>query len=169
MGCDIYAVIEYQDEFGVIQTFNSKGLNLSRDYELFTFLALGESGLVDELLFPPRGLPLDYTQAVREQFFVNAKEKLEIFKLFSDEEFNPDELEEWEKKEYFNNGLLANIDFHSASWLNFHELKQVLNHYNFKTESLSADWQKVLSAMKDLSNNYGAENARLVFWFDGID
>jgi hypothetical protein len=164
LGCDIHAVIEYENEFGFVTDFGK--LSLSRDDKLFTFLALGEGGLVNELLFPPRGLPADCSLQIRLDFFVPADEAFENF-LFEDEEFNIDDLEEWEKREYLENQLLRNIDFHSPSWLNFQELNQILNHYNFKTESLSADWQAAFSAMEKLSDKRGAENVRLVFWFEG--
>ncbi len=97
MGCDIHSIIEFKDEFGRINVFSDGQLNLPRDYRLFTFLALGEGGLTDELLFPPRGLPPDYSQTVREEFFDSADEVIAVF--YGDEqEFNADELEDWAKK-----------------------------------------------------------------------
>jgi hypothetical protein len=64
-------------------------------------------------------------------------------------------------------GLLPDPDLHTPSWLNLNELKEAISHANLRLEDRSPEFRGVIAAMQSLSEAYGADNVRLIFWFDG--
>jgi hypothetical protein len=173
MGCDIHAVIEYEQfNNGFAHAFTEGLLQIPRDYELFSAIAFGDGGITDDLPYPPRGLPHNFSQTVRELFFVEADALREAGDDVDDEEkFDPEEEAaywgDWAVKEFRENGNLPAYEQHTPGWLNFDELVEALAHAQIKTEELSPEFRAVLAAMHTLSEAYGAEKVRLVFWFDG--
>ena len=76
---------------------------------------------------------------------------------------------DWAFKEYETTGLVPNDNWHSPSWLNFNELKEVLSaYYENYPEFLAEETylERAFWAMQELGVKYGNENVRLVFWFD---
>jgi hypothetical protein len=67
MGCDIHEVIEYAEN-GIYYSFDL-GWGFSRDYFLFAMLGYNRWGY-SQPRFPPRGIPSDCSQKVRQDFFV---------------------------------------------------------------------------------------------------
>jgi hypothetical protein len=47
------------------------------------------------------------------------------------------------------------------------ELKEAISHANLRLEDRSPEFRGVIAAMQSLSEAYGADNVRLIFWFDG--
>lgn len=169
MGCDIHAVIEYNKhdsywDFGVV--------NIDRDYELFSAIAFGDGGITDDLPYPPRGLPPDHSMQVGDLFFMESDEirKLPGY-LEESEQFQPKEIAEawgpWALKEFLAYGVLPNPDWHTPSWLDLKELKEALSRAGLKLEDQSPEFRSVIAAMQTLSESYGTDKVRLVFWFDG--
>ncbi len=77
---------------------------------------------------------------------------------------------DWAVREFEARGLIPFSDYHTASWLNFDELKEILVEYltggdDFLGEEESA-LEKTLWAMENLAEKYGKEKVRLVYWFD---
>lgn len=77
---------------------------------------------------------------------------------------------DWAIREYEATGLIPDSNWHTASWLNFNELKEILAGYlrgadDFLGGEESA-LEKTLWTMENLAEKYGNENVRLVFWFD---
>ena len=173
MGCDIHAVIEYvRFDFGYVNAFTQGEVEIPRDYKLFSAIAFGNGGVTDDLPYPPRGLPPDFSSEVRELFFAPAEEVKKLMEVTGDaEEFHAEEIArawgEWARTEYSSWGNLPGYDWHTPSWLNFNELNKALGHAGLKVEELSHEFRAVLAAMQVLSEGYGAEKVRLVFWFDG--
>lgn len=66
MGCDIHEVIEYAEN-GIYYSFDL-GWGFSRDYFLFAMLGYNRWGY-SQPRFPPRGIPSDCSQKVRQDFF----------------------------------------------------------------------------------------------------
>ncbi|MEW6207792.1 MAG: hypothetical protein AB1631_05450 [Acidobacteriota bacterium] len=169
MGCDIHAVIEFQkyDSY-----WDFAEVRIDRDYKLFSALAFGDGGVTDDLPHPPRGLPIDHSLRVSDLFFVEAEVIREIEAQMEEEgEFDPEGIAkswgDWALEQYRSYNLLPGPDWHTPSWLNFKELNEALTHANLKTEELSGEFRAALAAMQVLSEIYGPEKVRLVFWFDG--
>jgi hypothetical protein len=169
MGCDIHAVIEYNKhgsywDFAVV--------NIDRDYRLFSAIAFGDGGITDELPYPPRGLPPDHSVQVSDLFFMEVDE---IRNLHGDsgrwEESKLKEIAEswgdWALQEFSSFGILPNPELHTPGWLNLNELKEALSHAGLRVEDQSPEFRSVIAAMQTLSDDYGAERVRLIFWFDG--
>jgi hypothetical protein len=70
MGCDIHVVIEF-DRYGhdIWDSFSDGEIHIDRDYELFSAIAFGDGGITDNLPYPPRGIPNNYSSVVRDSFF----------------------------------------------------------------------------------------------------
>lgn len=167
MGCDIHAVIECQ-KYGSYSSFAE--VNIARDYKLFSAIAFGDGGITDNLSYPPRGLPPDHSGEVMELFYVEADALKDIgAKIDSDEE--REEIAKiwgpWAVEQYERFRIVPGSDIHTPSWLRLSELENALEHAGLKLAEQSPEFDAVIASMRILSQAYGDENVRLVFWFDG--
>jgi hypothetical protein len=175
MGCDIHAIVEYE-KWGSYSSLTRGQLNIPRDYDLFTVLALGPGGITDDLPYPPRGLPDGLSFDAREYYYMPASE----VEQFMAEHYTPEEEEEgFDPEEYagyageasrqvfHESGLLPAPELYAHSWLNLPELKEVLAYGHLSKDRLSPEFCAVLAAMEELAERYGDEKVRLVFCFDG--
>lgn len=169
MGCDIHAVIEVQ-KHGSYWDFAE--VHIPRDYSLFSAIAFGDGGIRDDLPYPPRGIPSDHSLKVSDLFFISVEE----WKKFSDEtggedDFDPEGIAkdwgDWAVTQYAEYEKLPGIDLHTPGWLFLHEIKSALDSAKYDRDKLSPEFRAVLGAMQILSEAYGSENVRLIFWFDG--
>ena len=174
MGCDIHAFVEYtNDDENKSQT--SETLEIPRDYKLFTVMALGEGGLTDDLPYPPRGIPSKLSAEAKDYFYTPAAEVQEMMEeWFGDDEDEPFQPEEYAKEhgeyayqELLAHNLLPTPELYSHSWLTLEELKEVLNYGKLSKENLSEEFTMILTSMEKLAENYGSNNVRIVFCFDG--
>jgi hypothetical protein len=157
MGCDIHAVIENRI-YGSWTSFAE--VEIARDYKLFSAIAFGNGGITDDLPYPPRGLPSDHSNRVTRLFFVEADsvdDVQEIATAWGD----------WAVEQFVMHKIVPQTDWHTPSWLNLGELEIALNHAGLKTDDQSPQFRAVIASMRILSETYGDENVRLVFWFDG--
>ena len=177
MGCDIHAIIEYKsNDFDLpFDAFTKGEIRIPRDYKLFSAIALGEGGITEDLPYQIRGFPQNCSYQVRNLFFDDVDEVKRIMTL-GDKEFvwSEENLEAYDREvgkivreEYFPHNRLPNFDFYGASWLNANELHEALKKGKVNIKELSAEFRFVLKTMQILSEQYGVENVRLVFWFDG--
>lgn len=169
MGCDIHAVIECY-KYG--SYFSFADVKIARDHKLFSAIAFGDGGITDKLPYPPRGLPPDHSGEVMDRFYieVDALKDLEA-QIGGDEEFEPEQIAkgwgEWAVEKYEEYEILPGPDFHTPSWLRLSELEKALDHAGLKLAEQSPEFTAVMASMRVLSDAYGDENVRLVFWFDG--
>lgn len=167
MGCDIHAVIECQ-RHGSYSHFAE--VEIARDYKLFSAIAFGDGGITDDLPYPPRGLPPDHSIRVSELFFVEADD-LKDLEAEEDEQFEPEEIAkgwgDWAVEQYVKHRVLPGPDLHTPSWLRLKEFEKALEQAGLKLAEQSPEFIAVIESMRVLSEVYGAENVRLVFWFDG--
>lgn len=63
--------------------------------------------------------------------------------------------------------IVPGSDIHTPSWLRLSELENALEHAGLKLAEQSPEFDAVIASMRILSQAYGDENVRLVFWFDG--
>jgi hypothetical protein len=165
MGCDIHVVIEY-DKYGSYWDFAE--VNIPRDYKLFSAIAFGDGGISDNLPYPPRGIPSDHSLKVLDLFFTSVEE---LSEESGEDEFEPEEIAkgwgDWAVTEYLSTGSLPSADMHTPSWLLLDEIKEALEKAKLEIDKLSPEFRAVLSVMQSLSEAYGAEKVRMVFWFDG--
>jgi len=169
MGCDIHAVIECR-KYGSYWHFAE--VSIARDYKLFAAIAFGDGGITDDLPYPPRGLPPDHSLRASDLFFIEADELKKIeAEVDRDEEFLPEEEAkawgDWAVEKYTKYKLLPGPDWHTPSWLRLGELEEALKCAGLHIEEQSPEFRAVVSSMQVLSEAYGGENVRLVFWFDG--
>jgi hypothetical protein len=168
MGCDIHAVIEYK-KYGSYWSFAE--VNIPRDYALFSAIAFGDGGITDNLPYPPRGIPPDHSHKVSELFFTPVEEQKKFSEEIEEDEFEPEEIArawgDWALAEYVSNGNLPRMDIHTPGWLFLHEIKIALDRAKYDIDKLSPEFCAVLSALQILSETYGNEKVRLIFWFDG--
>jgi len=157
MGCDIHAVIENQ-VYGSWTSFAE--VEIARDYKLFSAIAFGNGGITDGLPFPPRGMPSDHSNRVTGLFFVEADsldDVPEIATAWGD----------WAVEQFVLHKIVPRTDWHTPSWLKLEELEIALHHAALKMDNQSPQLRAVIASMRILSETYGDENVRLVFWFDG--
>ena len=169
MGCDIHAVNECL-KYGSYWDFAE--VSIARDYKLFSAIAFGDGGITDDLPHPPRGLPLDHSLRVSHGFFIEAGELKKIeAEIDPEEEFLPEEIArawgDWAVEKYTTYQLLPSPDWHTPSWLRLNELVDALKHAGLQPDEQSPEFRAVIASMRVLSEAYGGENVRLVFWFDG--
>ena len=169
MGCDIHAVIECERHGSYREVAEVK---IARDYKLFSAIAFGDGGITDELPYPPRGLPTDHSLLVGDLFFLEAEELREMeAEIGGGEEFQPEEIAEswgdWALHEYSKFGVLPHPDWHTPGWLRLDELKESLERAGLEIEKMSPEFRAAVASMQVLSEAYGVEKVRLVFWFDG--
>jgi len=167
MGCDIHAVIEFE-KWDLYWGYAE--VSLPRDPRQFSAIAFGEGGITDDLPYPPRGLPFDHSLRVSLLFFVGADELKDLANRFG-EEFNPEEAAkswgDWALTKYRECGALPGPDFHTPSWLSLPELKHAVMVADLDISNQSPEFRATVCAMESLSDAYGADKTRLVFWFDG--
>src|SRR5262249_18741043 len=63
------------------------------------------------------------------------------------------------------NRFVPNGDWHTPSWLTLPEILQALDHAHVRLVDCSAEFRAAIVAMKELSNTFGRDSVRLVFWF----
>jgi hypothetical protein len=173
MGCDIHAFVEFE-RWGSYVSLTRGTLNISRDYALFTVLALGPGGITDDLPYPPRGLPDGLSSDTQGCFYSPADEVIQFMaENYSDggEVLRPEEyaadVGQPGLKEFLQNRMLPTVELHSHSWLTIRELKEVLAHGKLSNDKLSPDFCAIVAAMDELAQRYGDTKVRLVFAFDG--
>jgi hypothetical protein len=168
MGCDIHAVIEYK-KHDSYRDFAE--VNIPRDYSLFSAIAFGDGGITDNLPYPPRGIPADHSIKVSELFFISVEGLKKFSEEIAEDAFESEAIAkawgDWALTEYISNGNLPGVDVHTPGWLLLNEIKATLDKAKYDTDKLSPEFCAVLSAMQILSETYGDENVRLIFWFDG--
>jgi hypothetical protein len=166
MGCDIHAVVEYNNYGSHWSAFGEIGI--PRDYDLFSVIAFGDGGCADKLPYPPRGLPSDVSLMTHSLVFMDAQEYKQLMKGHGIEvEIDIESMEEWERTEYLATGAVVGPDWHTASWLDFSELEEALKQGGIRAGKQSPEVKALICAMKVLAEAYGPEKVRLVFWFDG--
>ncbi len=169
MGVSFYAVIEYK-QYNNYFAFSE--VSIPRGDELLPAIVFGDEGLTDNLLYPPRGMPSDFSYEVRSLFFTDIATVEDYLENFRDDE---DEDEptvekyvessgEWAVEQYKTNGLLPAPELYEPGWLTFAELQEVLAHEKISLSDLSPECRAAFAAMESLSEDFGAENVRLVFW-----
>lgn len=168
MGVAIYAVIEYKE---YEHYFAFSEVDIPRGDKVLPAIIFGDGGITDEMLYPPRGIPPDFSFKVRDLFFTDVetvKDYLAETKFDDEEETTVEDYVEgagdWAIEQYKVNGLLPMPELYEPSWLNFSELQRVLAHEKISTSELSQQFRAILAAMESLSQDFGAENVRLVFW-----
>ena len=169
MGVSFNSVLEYEVN-GLYTAFGR--FSLSRDSELFAAIAFGDSGVTENMPYPPRGFPPDLSLDSLELFFCEPdviKEYLEISGLGDEQETTLEEYAEgygeWAVREYQNIGHLPTPETYNHSWLNLSELKEALAYRNLSVGNLSADYKALMAAMETLAKEYSSEMVRLVFCF----
>lgn len=104
---------------------------------------------------------------VSELFFAEA----DGLKDLEHGEFEPEEIAkgwgDWAVKQYAQHKMLPGPDVHTPSWLRLSELQTALEDAGLKLADQSPEFSAVIESMRVLSEAYGNENVRLVFWFDG--
>jgi len=174
MGIDIHAFIEYVGPWGEYRSLAQGQLNLIDDERIFKAIAFGDSGQTDALPVPPRNLPTDCSDDVRDSFLVDAREYSGAFGLVcdgesgdgSDEDITGD-LADWMRIEYRNNNRLPNPYYHTSSWLTLSEFELSLSKAGLTMEDLKPDMRAAVASMRALVRDLGDDQVRLVFWFDG--
>ena len=169
MGASFFSVLEYA-EYDLYTAFGR--INIPRDYKLFSAIALGDGGLTDNPIYPPRGLPPDCSFDAFDLFFTEpevVKEYISTSTSESEEEMSLEEyvkgFGKWAIKEYKENGYLLAPETYDHSWLNLNELKEAMAHQGLNLERMSMGFKAMMSAMEVLAKEYGPEKVRLVFCF----
>jgi hypothetical protein len=176
MGCDIHAVIDYEDECGSICPFVDGQFWIPRDYGLFAALAGVRAEPGEQPLYEPRGLPPRFSDAAQRLLFhVVVDEDDQIPNWLKDaDSVSRAEAEKWVRQgdSFYHDsaakprGLVSDPGRHTPSWLNVLEVEAALTHLGLKLEDRSAAFRAVVAAMHALSREYGLEKVRLVFCFD---
>ena len=169
MGVDVYTVIEYK-EWNNYLSFGE--LNLPRDVRFLSAIAWGEGGVIDEMPHPPRGIPSDCSNYVREAFYVEPEEVLEYLgEAGLDDEGDETSLEEyiaahgeWAVAEYAASGLVPPPELTGYGSLNLTQLRENLAHAKVGMEDLTPACRAAIAAMESLATSVGANQVRLVFW-----
>lgn len=168
MGCDIHTVIEYKKWDLELDWDWFAEIDLPRDYALFSAIAFGEGGVTDDLPYPLRGLPHNVSLKTHELFYMGAQEYKDLMAEFGiEEDIDLESMADWERTAYLSTGAVRGPDWHTPGWLNVTELLEALEKGGIISEKQSPEVKAMLSAMKILVENYGVENVRFVFWFDG--
>ena len=169
MGVSFYAVVEYKMYDSYVEFGR---LDIPRDHELFSAIALGDGGVTDDMPYPPRGLPRDLSFDARDLFYVEAdevKEHLDDFLPDGGAEITSEQYAAgygaWAVEEYEAGGGLPAPETYSHGWLNLDELKQALARRGLDVAGRSPAFRAASAAMEVLAEEYGAENVRLVFGF----
>lgn len=177
MGCDIHAYIEFyrHDRW---HSFGER-INPGRNYSMFGLMAGARSNNLP--LFSIRGIPSDISIDVEFDYYKYISNNLsDNYGRSEDGELSLISLEQALKLEKTygckiikrSDGTpdkIANVDWHSASWLNLYEFEKIITTYNqnFKNGSLylklDVRYEAILAAMKTIEND---NLCRLVFWFD---
>lgn len=167
MGSSFYSVLEYE-QWGAYWAFAR--LNIPRDPELFSAIALGDGSIADGLPYPPRGVPPDCSFEAREMFFAPAaavREFLAAAQVEGEELLTLNEyvrgFGEWAVVAYRSDSFLPTPETHSHGWLNLQELGEALARRGLSVEKLSPAFRAVLAAMQELAREFGADKVRLVF------
>jgi len=163
MGCDIHAVIENQ-VYGSWTSFAE--VEIARDYKLFSAIAFGDGGVSEDLPYPPRGLPSDHSHRVTELFFIKSDSEDDPSEQFPQEDLART-WGDWAVEQFVLHRIVPGSDWHTPSWLKLDELDIALRRAGLKIEDQSPQFRAVIASMRKLSETYGDENVRLVFWFDG--
>jgi hypothetical protein len=168
MGVSIFAVIKFK-QFDNYSDFAE--VNIPRSDKLLPAIAFGDGGLTDEMLYPPRGMPSDVSFKVTSLFFTDfetVKDYLTESNFENEEERTVEEYLEnagkWAVEQYQKTGLLPMPELYAESWLTFTELQKVLTHEGIDLSELTSEFRATLAAMQTLSEDFGVDNVRLVFW-----
>jgi|SRR5438132_3642319 len=178
MGCDIHAVIDYEDGRDQPWGFADGEFWFPRDYGLFAALAGVRTGDKKGPLHPPRGLPPRFSTAVVKCFFQHVVEEGENIWPWPKgiDVVSRSKAEEWmqEGLSFFVEGpaglrgrFVSDPERHTPSWLNLPEIEAALTHAGLRLAEQSPQFRAAVAALKELSRQYGTSKVRLVFWFDG--
>jgi hypothetical protein len=174
MGCDIHAVIDYDDAHGETWAFSE--IWLPRHYAIFAALAGVRANECEKPLYPPRGLPSSYSDRARWLFFLFVKEDGE--EIPADTRLvgyvTRSDAESWVQKlgAFYAPGSsgprawVSDPDFHHPSWLTYPELLAALNHSGLALEECWPEFRAAIATLGELTRHYGMDHVRLVFWFD---
>lgn len=194
MGADIHLMIDYDTaskplKWGVqlssqrrhVTPFNNSDRVVSLfetaispqcDYRLFAALAGVRGNENEHPLIAPRGFPE-----------VSSSETFNEFHLCvvgdSERDLWPRDIRQSHANELVDKGVarveippgrsaawLTDPNFHTPGWLNYREILEALNHFDYEQSELSVEFRIVLAAMGMLDQEYGVDHSRLVFWFD---
>lgn len=168
MGVTVSAVIEYKISTSY---FAFSNINIPRSDELLPSILYGDGGVTDEMLFPPRGMPSDFSSKVADLFFTDletVENYLKETQFDGEDEITPEEyLEdagEWAVEQYKTSGLLPTPELYSPSWLALNELQEVMMRDKIAISSLTPEFRAIVAAMNSLAQDFGTDNVRLIFW-----
>ena len=154
MGCDIHAVVEYENASGFFTAFTNGTAFIRRDNDLFKALAFAEITFGEPMRYPPRGFPASMTWASLEQFI-----REDAIGLVQNTDVKPLPLNDAES--------VLRQDLHTPSWLTLRELHEVLDDFQLDRAKQDPTFQAVLAAMEALGQHFGTDKVRLVYCFDG--
>jgi hypothetical protein len=148
MGTDIHGVLEVKEDeqwldVGKLDT----DFPIHRLYLPFSFL-FGVRG-DDEGIAPRRGIPDDATKAVKD-------EALSTYREWS-KEGSPDgyDMPSYHSQTWVGWNEIAHLDFASIKPSEYYPM-----------QTFGDDWLDLFDHMRTLATKYGADNVRLVVWFD---
>lgn len=183
MGCDIHMYVEYSPKKENVKVkdrhwypFGGR-INPGRNYWLFGYLSGVRSD--SEGVFPLKGLPNDMSYYAKNDAFLYIDEEIDKTN-WSDGMVSLEDARRWEKSgskiQYRENGkpwYVSHPDWHSHSWLTFHEFRFVINKMKIEKghDTIDIEYLALLGAMQTLANGLqgagSAENdVRVIFWFD---
>ncbi|HZS04959.1 MAG TPA: hypothetical protein VFD58_09005 [Blastocatellia bacterium] len=176
MGIAIHIIVEVQQE-------NPEWLAITgdtwvpRNGQLFSAIAFGDDGSGDNLPYPPRGLPEDYSVGVRNSYFFPAENGIRlpqwnktkqtlIWKMIKSpariEKMLPDKVE---REAYRKYRLFPGEWVTGTNWLTLAELEVALRKGRVMKEEHSTEFTKVLSVLTKAAKKSGKDKVRMVFWF----
>jgi hypothetical protein len=173
MGCDIHGYIDYLTEGFKGETekraCDFAKVDINRNYLLFSVLAGVRN--YDNLipLSKPKGLPelVSYTVESDNTIYITENS------TDDDDYTTPEQAERWVKNgssTYYKNHWVTHPDWHSHSWLNLEEMRQLREKYlevgkNYEwVKEFPVPMEAVIGAMEALSK--AGKEPRFIFWFD---
>ncbi len=179
MGCDIHLLIEY-DEKGVtpfsenenIESFSDGEIYVSRNYFVFNAMAGVRGDGLQEPIIAAKGFPEKSSHEAIKSYYSYVVDEGE--KIFSEEHELRENADEYVAKGYSHyrdhhlkeKGWVSCPDWHSASWLTYQELMNVINVEYIDYEYFPKELNVVISALESIEKNFGKNRSRVVFWFD---
>jgi hypothetical protein len=170
MGCDIHPYLEIKEK----RTWKLKEpLNLNRDYDMFGILAEVRNYVNAKPISEQKGFPKDASVKVRQYYEDYNDGHSASFLTWK-------EISEYDWNQVSTDGRISVVDvatgeeLYKASYGSEWEDKEKLAKEGHRLENkqrvmkdlISMGYQALFDKMKVLSEKYGAENVRLVFWFD---
>jgi hypothetical protein len=158
MGCDIHCYIEYKPcaDSDFWKNFG-QGFNPGRNYGIFAKIA-GVRNYDDILpVTPLKGYPENAAFWTREDYWTYIGE--------GDNKCTQEDAERWvasgDSRWNARSNAVSNPDWHSHTWLNLEEYKQVVSEFADEHEP---EYVTILRVMESLES--AGLQTRLVIWFD---